>query len=125
VTPMTRRRVVVHTDLFLEHLAGTRTPSVLRVAARTFFCYTTVFNAIELFAGARGARERTAMRHAMGAVKVLGLNARSAVRSGALFRKHPKADPLLLLVAGLCIESGLPLLTNRPAASIRCAWTVL
>jgi len=80
-----------------------------------FFCYTTVFTAIELFALARTERERAAMRGAMGAMKLLGLNAKSAGRIGDLVAKHSGGASLALLSAGLCVESGLPLLTNEAA----------
>ncbi len=110
---MRPRRIVVGTDVVLEHLRGTRRPSVLRRAMSLYFCYATVFTAIELFEGARTARERQAVRDAMAAMKILGLNPRNAPLHAALFKKHRNRRQIDLLVAGLCIESGLPLLTGR------------
>ena len=106
-------KIVVHTDVFLNHLYGDRHPSVLRQAMGLFFCYTTVFQAIELFAAARTPRERNAAEDAMSALKLLGLNPKNAMGYGDLFAAHPRLQPAALLVAGLCIESRLPLLSDR------------
>jgi predicted nucleic acid-binding protein len=111
---MKRGKVIVDTDVIRDHLTGGDHPSVLRGALQTYFCYTTVFNAIELFTLARNAREREAAEDALGAMKVLGLNARSAPRVGRLARHRNRRVPLALLIAGIAVESGLPILTGRP-----------
>jgi predicted nucleic acid-binding protein len=108
-------KIVVHTDVLLEHLQGKRSPSVLRLAMSRLFCYTTVFNAIELFGIAKTSAERRSIEAAMGAMKVLGLNPRHAPRYGELLAKGSHAGRWNLLVAGLCIASGLPLLTGKAA----------
>ncbi len=110
---MSGAKIVVHTDVILEHLRATRRPSALRRAMRVFFCYTTVFNAIEVFALLRSSHERNAAENAMAAMKLLGLNPKNAKRYGDLFAAHPRLRASDLLVAGLCLESGLPLLTDR------------
>jgi len=109
-------KVVVGADLLEEHVRGRRAPSVLRVAMGRFLCYTTVFSVIEAFARAADGRERLAMMDTVGALKVLGLNAKNALRYAGLFRRHPSVGSLDLLVAGLCCESRLPLLTRKVAA---------
>lgn len=106
-------KIVVHTDVILEHLYGTRRPSVLRSAMGMYFCYTTVFQAVEVFAVLRTERERQAAVDAMAAMKLLGLNPKNAMRYGDLFAAHPTFRPMDILVAGLCLESRLPLLTDR------------
>ena len=78
-----------------------------------FFCYTTVFQAIELFTVMRTSEERSAAEDAMSAMKLLGLNPKNAPLYGKLFAAHPGRRPMDLLVSGLCIESRLPLLTGR------------
>lgn len=110
---MSAAKLVVHTDILLDHLRGTVHPSVLRRTMGIFFCYTTVFQAIELFAGMRTAGERRAAGDAMSAMKLLGLNPKNAAMYGSLFAEHPGRRPIDLLTAGLCIESRLPLLTGR------------
>jgi predicted nucleic acid-binding protein len=106
-------KLVVHTDIILDHLRGSDHPSVLRRTMGIFFCYTTVFQAIEVFAGMRTAGERKAAADAMSAMKLLGLNPKNAALYGGLFAAHPGRRPINLLTAGLCIESRLPLLTGR------------
>jgi predicted nucleic acid-binding protein len=106
-------KLVVHSDVLIDHLRGTDHPSVLRRAMGLFFCYTTVFQAVEVFAGMRTAAERKGAEDAMSAMKLLGLNPKNAPLYGMLFARHPGRSPMDLLVAGLCIEARLPLLTGR------------
>ncbi len=112
---MSAPKLVVDTDILMDHLGSGRFPSVLRRAMGAFFCYTTVFQAIELFSRMHTPRERQAAEDALAAMKVLGLNPKSAPAYGRLFAAHPGRKPADLLVAGLCIESRLPLLTGRRA----------
>jgi predicted nucleic acid-binding protein len=107
------KRVAIDSDVILDHLYGRASPSVLRQALGVFFCYTTVFQAAEVLAGARGSFELRAMQDAMGAVKLLGVNARGAMRYAQLLREHGALDRWTLLVAGLCLESRLPLVSGR------------
>lgn len=106
-------KIVVHTDVVLDHLCGSRQPSVLRQAMSKFFCYTTVFQAIELFALAESDEEAAAVEYAMAAMKVLGLNPKTARKYGKLIATHKKRERWNMLIAGLCIESRLPILTDR------------
>jgi predicted nucleic acid-binding protein len=106
-------KIVVHTDVFIDHLCGNREPSVLRQAMSTFFCYTTVFQAIELFALARTEEEAAAVENAMAAMKVLGLNPKTARNYGRLIANNTRRERWNMLIAGLCLESRLPILTDR------------
>ncbi len=110
---MSSPKIVVHTDVLLDHLEGLERPSVLRKAMGVYFCYTTVFQAVELFAVMRTQAERKAAADAMAAMKLLGLNPKNAAHYGVLFAAHPGRREMNLLIAGLCIESRLPLLTGR------------
>jgi predicted nucleic acid-binding protein len=112
---MSTAKIVVHTDVFVDHLGGRHHPSVLRLALRKFFCYTTVFQAIELFAMARTEREHRAVEDSMAAMKLMGLNPKNARKYGELFASKRKKDRYALLIGGLCIDSRLPLLTNESA----------
>lgn len=91
-------------------------PSVLRQAMSGFFCYTTVFNAIELFSLCQTQRERLVVEHVMYSMKVLGLNGKSAKNLGEVFRRAGSKGMREheALIAGVCLESRLPLLTARP-----------
>lgn len=110
---MSTPKLVVHTDVFLEHLCGVKHPSILRQAMRKFFCYTTAFQAIELFSLARTEAEAQAVQDSMAAIKLLGLNPKSAGAYGRLLATHGRRDRWTLLIAGLCLESRLPILTAR------------
>jgi predicted nucleic acid-binding protein len=105
-------KIVVDADIFLDHLRGTREPSFLRLALQRFFCYTTVFQAIELFSHGRNERELRAIEDSMASVKILGLNPKNARLYGTLLAK--KKNVMRTLAAGLCREGRLPLLTGRP-----------
>ncbi len=109
-------KLVIHTDVLRDHLYGRRSPSLMRIAQSKFFCYTTVFQAIELFAEATTATERNAMENAMASLKLLGMNAKNAWDYGRLLKANPRRRELHVMAAGLCIESRLPLLTNQRRA---------
>ncbi|HTR82616.1 MAG TPA: type II toxin-antitoxin system VapC family toxin [Bacteroidota bacterium] len=113
---MSTRKIVIDTGIILEHLVHDDGPSILRSAMNEYFCYTTAFNAIEVFALARSEREIQAMDDAMSAMKVLGLNSKSAKTVGAIFSRQQAAgrNALCLLIAGVCKESKLPIVTMNP-----------
>jgi len=106
-------KIVIHTDVFLDHLAGSRRPSVLRESMGKFFCYATVFQAIELFSFARLESEYRAIEDSMAALKLLGLNPKNARKYGELIASCRNVTRWNILTAGLCLESRLPLLTDR------------
>jgi predicted nucleic acid-binding protein len=113
---VTGRKVIVHTDIILDHLLQRgSTPSLLRRVLGVWFCYTTVFNAIELFSYTSGERERLAVRNALSPMKLLGMNAKGAPAYGELLRTRAGDGVLNILVAGLARESRLPVLTARPS----------
>jgi len=108
-------KAVLDTGLFEAHLeAAPGKPTALRDALREWFCYTTVFNAMELFGRARTARQRRAVEDVLSAVKILGMNGRNAGRFARIAGTGGgRIDPAAL-VAGICIEAHLPLVTDRP-----------
>ena len=120
---MNTPKIVVDADIFLDHLYGAGVPSLLRLALQRFFCYTTVFQAIELFAFGKNERELRAIEDSMASVKILGLNAKNARVYGALLAK--KKNVMRTLVAGLCREGKLPLLTGRPGEYKGCGIRVV
>lgn len=110
---MSVSKIVIHTDVFLDHLRGDRRPSLLREAMGKFFCYTTVFHAIELFSFAKSEREQRVIEDVMASMKVLGLNPKGARTYGELFAGRIRRNTWSVMIAGLCMESRLPLLTDR------------
>lgn len=110
---MKTKKLVVHTDIIADHLLQSeQEPSLLRMAMRRYFCYTTVVNAMELFSCTGSDRQRRAVEHTLGAMKILGVNSRTAKNFGTLIRQYPDQPLGDLLVAGICLESRLPLLTR-------------
>ena len=87
---------------------------MLRKAESLFFCYTTVFNVIEAFSLCRSEEEIEAVESSMHALKILGLNGKSGKNLGLVRAENRTVRDLDLLIAGLCMESKLPLLTGRP-----------
>lgn len=89
---------------------------MLRRAMCMYFCYTTVFNAIELFSLCRSAQERRVVENVMQSMKILGLNGKSAKNIGLLFAgsRKRRTGAMEGLIAGVCKESRLPILTGNP-----------
>jgi predicted nucleic acid-binding protein len=110
------RKIVVDTGLLADHLLQRSGVSLLRSIMGKFFCYTTVFNAIELFALARSEKEIHAVNDMMNAMKILGVNSKSSAALGTLLAKtrQKKVPDVVALIAGVCIESKLPIVTLNP-----------
>ena len=104
------RKIVVDSDIIIDHLVTGNKRSVLRILMEQYFCYTTVFNAIEVFSYAKSKKELETIGDAMSAMKILGLNAKSAKNIGGLFARDRS---LTGLIAGVCVESKLPIVTRR------------
>lgn len=113
---MSVQKIVVDTDIILDHLVHGDGASILRKTMNAYFCYTTVFNAIEAFSMARSKKEIQAVDDAMSAMKVLGLNAKSAKSIGKIYSNDISVGKKVLpaLIAGVCIESRLPIVTMNP-----------
>jgi hypothetical protein len=109
-------KIVVDTDVLLDFLmfsqgrTGSGSHPLLRRLLAEVFCYTTVFNAAELFSLMRTKKEESAAEDALGAVKLLGVNARSAKQMGPLIRPRNgrRPDVLAALNGTLCRETRLP-----------------
>lgn len=113
---MSVQKIVVDTDIIIDHLVHGDGASFLRMAMNTCFCYTTVFNAIEVFSMAQSRKEIQAVDDAMSAMKVLGLNSKSAKSIGTIYSNGFSVRKKILptLIAGVCIESRLPIVTMNP-----------
>ncbi|MEK7263607.1 MAG: PIN domain-containing protein [Bacteroidota bacterium] len=107
-------KVVIHTDIVLDYLTcDDEASSLLRLAHNNFFCYTTVFNAIELFSLAETQKEKQAIEDSLASMRVLGMNAKNAMKYGELFSEYDHLRRFNALIVGLCLESKLPILTTR------------
>lgn len=109
---MTRTKIVVDSSIIADHLTTSEPRSILRQLSQRYFCYTTVFNAIELFAACRSLKETQAVQDAMDALKVLGINPKSAKNIALVISSSQKN--FSALIAAVCIESKLPMVTLEP-----------
>jgi predicted nucleic acid-binding protein len=110
---VTVKKIVVDTSVIADHVMTGRKRSILREISGRYFCYTTVFHAIELFSAAKSLKERQAVQQAMDALKVLGINPKSAKNIASVVTSSSMRD-FAVLAAAVCIESGLPLATLEP-----------
>lgn len=109
---MKLKKIVVDSDIIADHLTTTKNESYLRKLSKLCFCYTTVFNAIELFAAAGSLKETQAVQEAMDALKILGINPKSAKNIASVVSSSKK--DFAALIAGVCMESKLPIVTLHP-----------
>jgi len=108
------KKMVLDTDVFVSHLVAPPSEfTALRSALSEYFCYTTVFNAVELFAAARTARENQKIEDVLSSIKILGMNGRNAKKFAALEGFRHASVPVETMIAGICIEARLPLMTTR------------
>lgn len=68
---------LVETDILADFLTNPG-ETILRKALKSGTCYTTMYNALELFHAARTDEERDAVKKMLMAVRVLGFNFRYA-----------------------------------------------
>lgn len=108
----TVKKIVVDSDVIADHLTTSDEVSLLRKLMRQFFCYTTVFNAVELFSEAKNSKERKAVEDALSAMKILGLNSKSAKNIAQIFSRNQNSAAGF--IAGVCAESRLPIVTLHP-----------
>lgn len=106
------KKIVVDSSIIADHLITEQNESILRGLSKEYFCYTTVFNAIELFAVSKSLKETQAIEDALSAMKVLGINSKSAKNIAAVVSSTTR--DFSALIAGVCIESKLPILTLNP-----------
>jgi len=109
---VTVKKIVVDSSVIAEHLTTKKSTSILRRISQEYFCYTTVFNAIELFAAAGSQKETQAVQDAMDALKVLGINPKSAKNIASVVSSNTM--DYTTLIAAICIESKLPIVTLNP-----------
>ncbi|MDA0986903.1 MAG: hypothetical protein O3A55_04805 [Bacteroidetes bacterium] len=110
------KKIVIDSDIIVEHLTVKKYPSILRKLLSKYFCYTTVFNAIELFSKCKTDLDRQSMAKAMSCIKLLGMNPKPSISFGKTYAKGQKKNikETYTFIATLCIEAKLTLATLRP-----------
>lgn len=109
---MAVKKIVVDSDIIIDHLLTKDDRSLLRQLMVKYFCYTTVFNAIEVFSYATTKREIKAADDAMSSMKVLGLSSKNAKNLAPVFKSDSSVAGL---IAGAAKESGLPVVSMHPS----------
>ncbi|HYM19921.1 MAG TPA: hypothetical protein VEW28_02840 [Candidatus Kapabacteria bacterium] len=107
-------QLLIETDILHDYLTHTgEEPSVLRQALSRATCYTTMLNAMEVFALSHSTDERDAVMNMLMVVRVLGFSGRYAEGFAELGKRFHTLSQRELLVAGMASVSKLTILTER------------
>jgi hypothetical protein len=103
---------LIETDVLREYLLHKGPePSLLRQALSRGSCYTTMLNAMEVFAEMQTESGRTAATNMFMAVRVLGFSARFAEAFADLATEHSGLSQREMLVLGMALVSKLTVLS--------------
>ena len=116
------KRLVLDTDVAIDHLRGRPSPSHVTRLQDEFALATTQINCFELYHGAYRSKN---VRHNLASVKgflstisVLELDDSSAERSGQILAelesKGSTLDPRDLFIGCIAVTHGYPVLTKNP-----------
>lgn len=116
------KKIVVDSDIIAQHLVNIKYPSTLRKLSSKYFCYTTVFNTIELFSLCTSESEKENLAEALTALKIIGMNPKPSKSFSNFYAKSRKKNvkETYAYIAGLCFEAKLPLATFRQS---KYKWT--
>ncbi len=107
---------LIETDILSDYLLGRDRDTVL-TALQSGSCYTTMYNAMELFRASRNETERQAVKDLLSAVRVLGFHFRYADEFTMIASRieKEKTDVLSdreILIIGMAEVSKLIILTR-------------
>ena len=111
-----RFEIFIDTDIFLDHLTGTKKEeSLLLKCLKIFDCYTSVINASEIFYGCAGNSQREKAKHSFYGTGVLGIPYKYSLRIGEVLKKIEerklKNTYRDAVITAVCMETKLPFLT--------------
>lgn len=114
---MATSQLVVDTDIIIDYLR--QRTEVLRAACLRFSCAMTAITLYELKAvGVRSERQERLISVLTGVLEVLPFDRRSAEEAAEVWRLLAGQGNLIglpdILIAGICLAWGLPLLTRNP-----------
>ena len=112
---------LIETDIlndYLTHRSSDGEPSLLRQALAQATCYTTMINAMELFASATDQKSRDATMNLLMVVRVLGFSARYAEPFAALGKQIEQEKKLVLsqrelMILAMAETSKLTIVTRK------------
>ena len=109
---------LIETDVLREYLVAAKgAETVLRKALATGVCYTTMYNALELFRAASGKEENDAVMQVLMVVRVLGFNSRYAQSFAEIASEIEKKTGIILsqreaMIIGMARTSKLTIVTK-------------
>ena len=109
---------LIETDVLREYLVAAKgEETILRKALVTGVCYTTMYNALELFRAANGKEESDAVIQMLMVVRVLGFNSRYAQSFAETALEIEKQTGIILthreaMIIGMAKASKLTIVTN-------------
>ena len=110
---------LIETDVLCEYLIAAKgEETILRKALATGVCYTTMYNALELFRAAKTKEESDAVMQMLICVRVLGFNSRTAQSFAETAREVEEKTGMILshrelMMIGLARTSKLTILTKE------------
>ena len=109
---------LIETDILREYLVAAKgEETILRKALSNGVCYTTMYNALELFRAAGGKDENDAVMQMLMVVRVLGFNSRYAQSFAESAQEIENRTGIVLsqrelLIVGMAKASKLTIVTN-------------
>lgn len=118
---MSNHRVVMEPTVFIEHLRRTsplrKMESVYSRLLLRFECYTTVINVYELYSGAKTEKKIAEADAILAPIKILSLRAdypkNIGLLSVVLRRQNLDISEFDKLIAGICLENEMPIVTRN------------
>jgi len=108
---------LIETDVLREYLIAKQgEQALLRKALSRGVCYTTMYNALELFRASRTKEENDAIMQVLMSVRVLGFNSRFAQNFADMAKEVEKKGIILsqreAMIVGMAKASKLTILTT-------------
>lgn len=110
------KQYLIETDVLREYLVTKN--SLLRTALSTGVCYTTMYNALEIFRLAKNEGEKEVVKNMLSVVRVLGFNYRYAEQFALIIKEIEEQSKTDLtereaLIIGMAKTSKLTILTRE------------
>ncbi|MDB5034376.1 MAG: hypothetical protein JWQ98_1617 [Chlorobi bacterium] len=107
--------LLIETDLLIDFLLTPHDEaSLFRRLLELTPCYSTFLNAAELYGAARSDEERRMVDRPLFGLKILGASSRYAKTIGSVLSSEGiGGDHRIAIIAGMAIESSLPVITER------------
>ena len=107
---------LIETDVLREYLVSSN--SLLRTALSEGVCYTTMYNALEIFRLAKSEGEREIVKNMLSVVRVLGFNYRYAEQFALIIKEIEQKSGTDItqretLIIGMAKTSKLTILTRE------------